>query len=136
MYGSHEVLNSCLHQPNFVAGVLHITISLSTDIVRPATNGDDFAGNSIVLEFTPSNAGQQHCLTIPIIEDTVYEGEEIFGFEIYKDEALEVSVPKPRVVVRITDNDGMFINSYGATVLSGLAYIHVWPKPYRFALVI
>ncbi len=78
-----------------------------TASIRPATNGNDFFGDSVVLEFNPSNVGEQHCLTISVLEDTIYEGEELFGFEIYKAESLEVSIPRPRSAVRIMDNDGM-----------------------------
>lgn len=72
-----------------------------------ATNGEDFIGDSIVVEFNASNAGEQHCLTIPVLDDTVYEGEELFAFEIDKDDTLDVSIPNQDSIVRITDNDGM-----------------------------
>ncbi len=62
----------------------------------------------MVIEINPSNVNEQHCLTISVLDDTFYEGEELFGYEIYNQESLDVTIFRSHATVHLQDDDGNY----------------------------
>ena len=60
----------------------------------------------MIVTFSPTI--QQHCLTIPILEDTISESPETFRVSLSSDDP-DVSSDVPSSVVTITDEDGVSV---------------------------
>ena len=85
--------------------VPHQTTQLVISFLCQFPGSADYNETSVLLHFAPENATELHCVTVPILEDSVLEESETFGVLLTSPEEVVTLLPQ-MTIVTIHDNDG------------------------------
>jgi uncharacterized repeat protein (TIGR01451 family)/uncharacterized delta-60 repeat protein len=98
-------------------GILTNTVSVSFATSNgTATAGSDYFATNGTFVFT--NGEVSHAFTIPIIDDTVLEGDETVLISLFNPTGQAGLLTPSAAVLTIVDNDGSLITAAGAALLA------------------
>ena len=82
-------------------------ILLLPDVNFLSTGPADYGAINSLITFSPGQEGQQVCRQIPIFDDIICEGDELFNVALMStDSGVNLNPPTSNGVVTIIDNDG------------------------------